>query len=86
VLSEALMIPVTSPKILGKVLRRYRKDLGFTQSKAGKKFNIPQKVVSNIESGRDGVHIVTIFRYMSALGLEMHLEFRDKSSSGGGLW
>lgn len=80
------MLPVTSPTTLGKVLRRYRKELGLTQSKAGKKFNIPQKVVSNIESGRDGVHIATIFRYMSALGLEMHLEFRDKSSAGDELW
>ena len=80
------MIPVTSPKTLGKVLRRYRKDLGFTQSEAGKKFNLPQKVVSNIESGREGTHIVTIFRYMSALGLEMHLETRDNSPGGGRLW
>jgi HTH-type transcriptional regulator/antitoxin HipB len=79
------MIPVTSPKTLGKVLRRYRKDLGLTQSEAGKKFNLPQKVVSNIESGREGVHIATIFRYMSALGLEMHLEART-NSHGGGPW
>ncbi len=85
-LNEAIMIPVTSPNTLGRVLRRYRKDLGLTQSKAGKKFNLPQKVVSNIESGRDGVHIATIFRYMSALGLEMHLETRDKASNGGGPW
>ncbi len=80
------MIPITSPKTLGKVLRRYRKDLGFTQTEAGKKFNLPQKVVSTIESGREGVHIVTIFRYMSALGLEMHLETRNKLSDDAGLW
>ena len=86
VLSEILMIPVTSTKTLGKVLRRYRKNLELTQSEAGKKLNLPQKVVSNIESGREGVHIATIFRYMSALGLEMHLETRDKSSYGDGPW
>lgn len=80
------MIPITSPKTLGKVLRRYRKDLGLTQSEAGEKFNLPQKVISQVEAGRDGTHISTIFRYMSALTLEMHLEFRDKSSTGSELW
>jgi HTH-type transcriptional regulator/antitoxin HipB len=73
------MIPVTSPQTLGKVLRRYRKNRNLSQSEVGRKFNISQKVVSNIESGRPGIHIVTIFRYMSALGLEMQLETRDKS-------
>jgi transcriptional regulator with XRE-family HTH domain len=80
------MIPVTSPKTLGRVLRRYRKDLGITQGDAGRKFNLTQKIVSNIEAGKDGVHVATIFRYMSALGLEMHLEARNKISKDGGLW
>lgn len=80
------MVPITSPKTLGKVLRRYRKDFELTQSKAGKKFNISQKVISNIEAGRPGVHIVTVFRYMSALGLEMHLETRNKSMNDETIW
>ncbi len=45
------MIPITSAEILVKVLRRYRKDLGLSQSDEGKKFNFPQKTVSRIESG-----------------------------------
>jgi len=73
------MIPVTSSETLGKVLRRYRKDQGLSQSEAGKKFNLPQKTISNIESGLSGTRLGTIFRYMSALGLELHLEPRDKS-------
>ena len=80
------MVPITSPKILGKVLRRYRKDFELTQSKAGKKFNISQKVISNIEAGRPGVRIVTVFKYMSALGLEMHLETREKSMNDEAIW
>lgn len=71
------MIPVTSPDTLGKVLRRYRKDFGLSQSKAGGKINLSQKTVSNIESGLAGVNIGTVFRYMSALGLEMHIDSRS---------
>lgn len=80
------MIPITSPQTLGKVLRKNRKDLGFTQSYAGKKLNLTQKMVSDIESGKDGVHIATIFRYMAALGLEMNLEFRNKSLDESEIW
>lgn len=80
------MLPITSPETLGKVLRRYRKDLRLTQIEAGKKFNLPQKTVSNIEAGRPGVHISSIFRYMSSLGLEMHLESRLESRKEKALW
>ena len=80
------MIPITSPKILGKVLRQNRKKLRYTQSYAGKKFNLTQKTVSDIEAGKEGVHIATIFRYMAALGLEMHLEFRNRISSDSETW
>ncbi len=83
---EMHMIPITSPETLGKVLRRYRKELGLSQSEAGSKFNLPQKTVSNIESGVSGVRIDSIFRYMSALGLEMQLDLRDKPAIDEGLW
>jgi HTH-type transcriptional regulator / antitoxin HipB len=80
------MIPITSSETLGKVLRRYRKEQGLTQSNAGKKFNILQSSISGIESGRPGVRLETVFRYMSALSLEMHLEPRDKSQNDKALW
>ena len=80
-----LMLPITSAKTLGSTLRKYRKDLGLTQIEAGKKFNLPQKTVSRIESGMS-TNLDTLFKYMSALGLEMHLEPRVKSKSKKGLW
>ncbi len=80
------MIPITSTETLGKVLRRYRKDLGLSQSEAGKKLNLPQKTVSRLESGAQSVHLATMFRYMSALGLEMHLDYRGRSSDDEALW
>ncbi|MFV2060562.1 MAG: helix-turn-helix domain-containing protein [Gammaproteobacteria bacterium] len=80
------MLPITSPETLGKVLRRHRKELGLNQSEAGAKFNISQKTVSNIESGLPGVRLETIFRLMSALKLEMHLEPRDKKNTDEDIW
>ncbi len=80
------MIPITSPEILGKVLRRHRKELGITQSEAGRKFDLPQKTVSNIEAGRPGIQIGSLFRYMAALGLEMHLQSRGKTPGDKALW
>ena len=80
------MIPVTSPENLGKVLRLYRKNQGLTQVEAGGKFNLPQKTVSRIEAGAAAVRLDTVFKYMSALGLEMHLEPRNRQSDDGALW
>ena len=79
------MVPITSAKTLGSTLRKYRKDLGLTQIEAGKKFNLPQKTVSRIESGMSA-NLDTLFKYMSALGLEIHLEPRNKPENNKGLW
>jgi DNA-binding XRE family transcriptional regulator len=80
------MIPITSPKTLGKVLRQYRKNLKLSQTEAGKKFNLPQKTISNIEAGLSGVQLGTVFRYMSALKLEMSLAPRVSPSKNEALW
>lgn len=80
------MIPITSPKTLGQVLRRYRKVQGLTQTAAGRKLNISQKTVSQIEAGTPGVRLETLFSLMSALALEMHLEPRKKPSKDEAPW
>ena len=80
------MIPITSPEDLGRVLKMHRKRLSLTQIEAGKKFNLTQKTVSNIENGRPGVQLETLFRLMSALNLEIHLEPRDTPYEGEAPW
>jgi HTH-type transcriptional regulator/antitoxin HipB len=80
------MIPITSPETLGKALRRCRKERGLTQSEAGRSFNLPQKTISRIESGVGGVQISTVFKYLSALDLELHLEPREKPDQDEALW
>ena len=80
------MIPITSPRVLGRTLRKYRLEQGLTQIEAGSKFNLPQKTVSIIENGRAGVQLSSIFKYMSALGLEMHLDYRNRNSQNSEPW
>jgi len=64
----------------------YRKKRHLTQIEAGVKFDMTQKTVSNIENGRPGVQLDTLFRLMSALNLEIHLEPRDKPYKGKAPW
>lgn len=80
------MTPITSAENLGRVLKMHRKKLGLTQTQAGEKLNLTQKTVSNIESGRPGVPLDSLFRLMSALNLEMQLQPRDTSHKGKVPW
>lgn len=80
------MIPITSPEDLGRALKMRRKKLSLTQVEAGEKFNLTQKTVSNIENGRPGVQLDTLFRLMSALNLEIHLQPRDTPYKGEAPW
>lgn len=80
------MLPITSAEDLGRSLKMQRKLLGLTQIQAGNKFNLTQKTVSNIENGRPGVQLDTLFRLLSALNLEMYLGPRDISYKGKEPW
>lgn len=80
------MIPITSSKTLGKALKQHRKKLALTQSQAGARLNIPQKTISGIESGKAAVRITTLFKYMSALGLEIQLSDRSSGPDKTDLW
>jgi len=80
------MIPITSPNILGRALRQHRNKLGLTQKQVGSKFNIRQASISKIETGSPGVSLDTLFRLMSALNLEMHLQHRNSNALDKRLW
>lgn len=58
----------------------------MTQAAAGRKLNLPQKTVSRMEAGTATMQLDTIFKYMAALGLEMHLEPRNKLSDDETPW
>ena len=62
---------IHSLKSLGTVIKRQRKAKKLTQTEAGHAFNINQSTLSSIEKGAEGTRLITLFRVLSALDLEM---------------
>ncbi len=69
---------VVSPEILGRALKRQRKAKGLTQQEAGEVFRLDQGTVSDIERGTPGTRLVTLFRLLAALDLEMIIRSKDR--------
>lgn len=70
---------VTSPKMLGQQLKRFRKKKNLNQTEAGQPFCLEQSTISSIERGAGGTRLETLFRLLAALDIEMII--RDKSHS-----
>lgn len=73
------MQKVTSPEVLGQLLKSARKQKGLTQDQAGNLVGLTQAMVSRIERGESNTRIDTLFRLMAALEMEMALEPREKA-------
>ncbi len=80
------MTPVTSPASLGNVLQHYRKSQGLTQNNVSRQYDIRQASISALENGSPGMSIDTLFRLMTALGLEMQLVPRKDSQDDRAAW
>lgn len=75
------MQKATSPKVLGQILKSARNEKGLNQQQAGSLVGITQAMVSRIETGESNARIDTLFRLLSALGMEMIVKPRDMSSN-----
>jgi HTH-type transcriptional regulator/antitoxin HipB len=60
-----------SPKQLGNVIQRTRRQLGLTQTQLANIAGLRQEKVSIIENGQDGAKLSTIFALLAALNLEI---------------
>ncbi len=78
------MQKVTSPKVLGQVLKSARIRKGLNQQHAGSLVGITQAMVSRIERGESNARTDTLFRLLAALEIEMLLRPRDQSFPGEG--
>src|SRR3546814_9640487 len=67
-----------SPKQLGNVIQRTRRQLGLTQTQLANLAGLRQEKVSIIESGQDGAKLSTIFALLAALHLEITIEARSE--------
>lgn len=67
---------ITSPAVLGVVLREARKQKGMNQTEAGRLVGIEQPTISHVEHGRPGTRLDTLFRLLAALELELVIQPR----------
>jgi len=63
---------------IGAVLRRRRRELGYTQSEVAAFCGFSQRLISEIERGRETVAIDKVMRYANGLGIDFLLRIRGK--------
>ena len=66
---------------VGGVLRRRRKELGYSQTEVALFCGFSQRLISEIERGRGSVAIDKIMRYANGLRIDLLLRIRGKDES-----
>jgi HTH-type transcriptional regulator/antitoxin HipB len=77
---------IRTPQQLAKVLQGYRKQLGMTQKQTADKVGLLAKTVSALENDPDGVTILSLFKLLSALDLEVVLQPKVAAKTSKGEW
>jgi HTH-type transcriptional regulator/antitoxin HipB len=67
---------VRSPKQLGNIIRRTRRQHSMTQTQLAGLTGLRQELISKIETGHEGAKLSTVFVLFGALGLEIVVEMR----------
>jgi HTH-type transcriptional regulator / antitoxin HipB len=70
-----------TPKQLGTLLRRRRRELGMTQDALASRIHLRQATVSAIENSAADSRLATLFDALSALDLELLVRPRSKGSA-----
>jgi HTH-type transcriptional regulator/antitoxin HipB len=70
-----------SPQQVGRLVQRFRHERGLNQTQLAQLAGLRQEMISKIETGQGGVKLSTICDVLAALGLEMTIAPRTKSSS-----
>ncbi|MEO6012817.1 MAG: helix-turn-helix domain-containing protein [Devosia sp.] len=70
-----------SPKQLGAVLRRYRRQGNVTQTDIAAKTHLRQATISALENGEVGTQIKTLTDVLAALDLELLVRPRTRSQA-----
>lgn len=69
-----------TPKQVGDVLRRRRRQLGLSQTNVGERTSLRQATVSTVESGSAGTELGTLCNILAALDLELVVRPRSKAA------
>ncbi len=67
-------------KQLGAIIRRERRRLGLTQTQLGAKIGLRQATISKLEAGEPATQLRTFLDTLAALGLEVLIDKRGKTS------
>ena len=70
-----------SPGQVGQVIQGHRRAQGMSQTQLGTLAGLRQEMISKIEGGQKGVKLSTVCDVLAALGLEMTIAPRTKSSA-----
>ena len=69
-----------TPKQLGNIIHRARKQRGMTQTELANRTGLRQALISEIETGHDGTKMSTIYTLFAALDLELMVGTRSAST------
>ncbi len=70
---------IRSPEELGLAIRRRRKALSLSQEELGEEADLRPATISELENGKSGVKLRTLFDVLAALKLEINLAARDEN-------
>lgn len=78
---------VLTNRQLALALRARRKSLGMTQVEAASRVGLLPKTVSAMESHPERASVESLFKYLSALNMEVYLHRKEETSKfGEGEW
>ena len=69
-----------TPKQLGNIIHRARKQRGMTQTELANRTGLRQALISEIETGNNGTKMSTIYTLLAALDLELMVGTRSAST------
>lgn len=72
---------IRSPEELGQAIRRHRKNVSLSQEELGEEADLRPATISQLENGKAGVKLSTLFDVLAALKLEIDLSSREDSNS-----
>ena len=64
-------------KVFGMILKKYRRNLGYTQSELSEKLGISEKYVSRVETGIGGISKETLTKYMNILSISPNTMYKE---------
>jgi len=75
--------PARTPRQIGNLIRRARKQRGWSQSQLAERVGVRQGTISLIETGNPATKLETLLAILAALDLELQVASRLKGSRAG---